>query len=138
MFDKDRWVLKKMNSLFFKKSLFTKAIITLLVMTSTAVLGTSFAQKVSASTSVCGLTREYAFFKTKNYLITICVGEASFQMIKLFHDGTGYQRIPVQKEGNKFIGSDDKHNYILDSRQLLIGTDGEPPVIERVTQRKNF
>jgi len=136
MFDKDRWVLKKMNSLFFKKSLFTKAIITLLVMTSTAVLGTSFAQKVSASTSVCGLTREYAFFKTKNYLITIRVGEASFQMIKLFHDGTGYQRIPVQKEGNKFIGSDDKHNYILDSRQLLIGTDGEPPVIERVIQRK--
>jgi hypothetical protein len=136
MFDKDRWVLKKMNSLFFKKSLFTKAIITLLVMTSTAVLGTSFAQKASASTSVCGLTREYAFFKTKNYLITICVGEASFQMIKLFHDGTGYQRIPVQKEGNKFIGSDDKHNYILDSRQLLIGTDGEPPVIERVIQRK--
>ena len=136
MFHKDRWVLKKMNSLFFKKSLFTKAIITLLVMTSTAVLGTSFAQKVSASTSVCGLSREYAFFKTKNYLITICVGEASFQMIKLFHDGTGYQRIPVQKEGNKFIGSDDKHNYILDSRQLLIGTDGEPPVIERVIQRK--
>ena len=136
MFDKDRWVLKKMNSLFFKKSLFTKAIITLLVMTSTAVLETSFAQKASASTSVCGLSREYAFFKTKNYLITICVGEASFQMIKLFHDGTGYQRIPVQKEGNKFIGSDDKHNYILDSRQLLIGTDGEPPVIEKVIQRK--
>lgn len=136
MFHKDRWVLKKMNSLFFKKSLFTKAIITLLVMTSTAVLGTSFAQKASASTSVCGLSREYAFFKTKNYLITICVGEASFQMIKLFHDGTGYKRIPVQKEGNKFIGSDDKHNYILDSRQLLIGTDGEPPVIERVIQRK--
>ena len=136
MFDKDRWVLKKMNSLFFKKSLFTKAIITLLVMTSTAVLGTSFAQKAFASTSVCGLTREYAFFKTKNYLITICVGEASFQMIKLFHDGTGYQRIPVQKEGNKFRGSDDQHNYILDSRQLLIGTDGKPPVIERVIQRK--
>ena len=65
MFDKDRWVLKKMNSLFFKKSLFTKAIITLLVMTSTAVLGTSFAQKASASTSVCGLTREYAFFNQR-------------------------------------------------------------------------
>jgi hypothetical protein len=97
-----------MNSLFSKKSSFTKAIITLFVMASTTVLGTNLNQKASASTSVCGLSREYAFFKTKNYLITICVGEASFQMIKLFHDGTGYQRIPVQKEGNKFIGSDRK------------------------------
>ena len=127
-----------MSSLFFKNSLFTKAIITFLVMTSTAVLGSSLTEKASASTSVCGLTREYAFFKTKSFLITICVGEASFQMIKLFHDGTGYQRIPVQKEGKQFRGSDEQHNYILDSRQLLIGTDGKPPVIERVIQRKNF
>lgn len=125
-----------MNSLFSKKLPFTKAIITLLVMASTAILMTNFSQKASASSSVCGLSRREAFFKTKSYLITICVGEASLQMIKLFHDGTGYQRIPVQKEGNKFRGSDDKHNYILDSRQLLIGTDGKPPVIERVIQRK--
>ena len=68
-----------MNSLFSKKSSFTKAIITLLVMTSTTVLGTNFSQKASAF-SVCGLTREYASFKTKSYLITVCVGEASFQM----------------------------------------------------------
>jgi hypothetical protein len=125
-----------MNSLFSKKLPFVKSIIPLLVIASTTVLMTTFNQKASASSSVCGLTREYAFFKTKNYLITICVGEASFQMIKLFHDGTGYQRIPVQKEGNKFRGSDDKHNYILDSKQLLIGTDGKPPVIEKVIQRK--
>ncbi len=124
-----------MNSLFSKKSSFTKAIITLLVMTSTTVLGTNFSQKASAF-SVCGLTREYASFKTKSYLITVCVGEASFQMIKMYHDGTGYQRITVQKEGKIFRGSDDQHNYILDSRQLLIGTDGEPPVIERVIQSK--
>jgi hypothetical protein len=124
-----------MNSSFSKRSSSTKAIITLLVMASTTVLTTSFSQRASAF-SVCGLSREHASFKTKSYLITICSGEASLQMIKTFWDGTGYQRIPVQKEGRLFRGSDDRHNYILDSRQLLIGTDGEKPVIEKVIQRR--
>lgn len=124
-----------MNSSFSKRSSFTKAIITVLVMASTTVLTSSFSQRASAF-SVCGLSREHASFKTKSYLITICSGEASLQMVKTFWDGTGYQRIPVQKEGRLFRGSDDRHNYILDSRQLLIGTDGEKPVIEKVIQRR--
>lgn len=124
-----------MNSLFSKRSSSTKAIITLLVMASTTVLTTTFSQKASAF-SVCGLSRQHASFKTKSYLITICSGEASLQMVKTFWDGTGYQRIPVQREGRLFRGSDDRHNYILDSRQLLIGTDGEKPVIEKVIQRR--
>jgi len=124
-----------MNSSFSKNSSFTKAIITLLVMVRATVLTNNFAQRASAF-SVCGLSREHASFKTKSYLITICSGEASLQMVKTFWDGTGYQRIPVQREGRLFRGSDDRHNYILDSRQLLIGTDGEKPVIEKVIQRR--
>ena len=125
-----------MNSLFSKNSSFTKTIITVLVMASTTVLATNLSQRADAF-SVCGLSREHASFKTKSYLITICSGEASLQMVKIYHDGTGYQRIPVQKEGKKFRGSDDQHNYILDSKQLLIGTDGEQPVIEKVIQYKS-
>lgn len=87
--------------------------------------------------SVCGITREAASFKTKNYLITICHGEASFQLILTYHDGTGYKRIPVQKEGSKYRGSDGKNNYIIDRNQLIIGTDGEPPIREAVIESKN-
>jgi hypothetical protein len=86
--------------------------------------------------SVCGLKPEEASFRTQSYLITICLGEASFQMILTYHDGTGYKRIPVQQEGDKFRGSDGQHNYIIDSRNLVIGTDGKDPIRERVTQSK--
>jgi hypothetical protein len=57
-------------------------------------------------------------------------------MIITYPDGTGYQRIPVQQEGNLFRGTDGKRNYIIDSRNLVIGIDGEPPIRERVTQSK--
>lgn len=86
--------------------------------------------------SVCGLKAEEASFRTKSYLITICLGEASYQMVITYHDGTGYKRIPVQKEGNKFRGSDEQHNYIIDSRQLIIGTDGKDPIREQVIRSK--
>jgi hypothetical protein len=86
--------------------------------------------------SVCGTKREAASFKTKSYLITICPGEASFQLILTYHDGTGYKRIPVQKEGKKYRGSDGKNNYIIDRNQLIIGTDGEEPIREAVVEAK--
>lgn len=82
--------------------------------------------------SVCGLQQEVASYKTKNYLITICPGEASFQLILIYHDGTGYQRIPVQKEGKGFRGTDGQQNYIIDRQQFIIGTDGKEPIRERV------
>lgn len=125
-----------MNLLSSKQSVVTKGIISFLLVTSTTFIVSNFNQNASAF-SVCGLSRQHASFKTKSYLITICSGEASLQMVKIFHDGTGYQRIPVQKEGRRFRGSDAQHNYILDSKQLLIGTDGEKPVIERVLQYKS-
>jgi hypothetical protein len=84
--------------------------------------------------SVCGTKREMASFKTESYLITICPGEASLQLILTYHDGTGYKRIPVQEEGQKYRGSDGNQNYIIDKKQLIIGTDGEEPVRESVIE----
>jgi len=84
--------------------------------------------------SVCGLSREEASFKTESRLVTICIGEASFQMIITFHDGTGYQKIPVDREGDLFRGTDGTHNYIIDGTTFVIGTDGEPPIRERVLE----
>ncbi|WP_049802569.1 hypothetical protein [Gloeothece verrucosa] len=46
----------------------------------TTILGLNLNSKALAH-SVCGLKREEASFKTKSYLITICPGEASFQLI---------------------------------------------------------
>lgn len=86
---------------------------------------------------VCGLEAEAASFRTKSYLITICLGEASYQMAITYPDGTGYKLIPVQKEGNKFRGADEQHNYMIDSRQLIIGTDGENPIREQVIESKD-
>ena len=40
--------------------------------------------------SVCGLKNEEASFRTNNYLITICLGKASYQGIVTYFDGTGY------------------------------------------------
>ncbi|WP_144052148.1 hypothetical protein [Gloeocapsa sp. PCC 73106] len=86
--------------------------------------------------SVCGLSPEEASFKTENRLVTICLGEASLQMVITFHDGTGYQIIPVQREGNLFRGTDGAQNFIIDENTFVIGTDGEPPIRERVTEHR--
>lgn len=86
--------------------------------------------------SVCGMKGEIASFKTRSYLITICPGEASLHLILMYHDGTGYKRIPVEESGDKFRGSDGKNNFIIDRRQLVIGTDGEVPIRESVIEFK--
>ncbi len=86
--------------------------------------------------SVCGLRREEATFRTKSYLVTICRGEASFQLIMTYHDGTGYRRVPVVQEGRKFRGSEGGNNFIIDRNTFVIGTDGKEPIRESVTQSK--
>lgn len=95
----------------------------------------SFASPAGAF-SVCGLEKPEATFKTTGRLVTICRGEASFQMIMTFYDGTGYQRIPVEREKDLFRGTDGRHNYIINKRELIIGTDGKPPQRERVLQAR--
>jgi|GEM_PF-1491347 len=103
---------------------------------SAAALFTAIPLKQSTAFSVCGLQQPEANFKTNSYLITICRGEATYQMIITFHDGTGYQRIPVEREGSLFRGSDGQHNYIVDSSRFVIGTDGEQPITEQVIESK--
>ena len=90
--------------------------------------------KPAQAYSVCGIKGEEASFKTQTYLVTICLGEASYQMIITYPDGTGYKKIPVQREGAKFRGTDGQHNYIIDQQTFVIGTDGEPPIRERVIE----
>lgn len=99
-----------------------------------AITTFAVAQPPANAFSVCGLITPERSFKTESRLITICRGEATFQMIITFHDGTGYQRIPVQQEGNLFRGTDGQHNYIIDDQTFVIGTDGEPPIRERVIE----
>jgi len=95
---------------------------------------TPFYYQSAQAFSVCGLREPEASFKTESRLITICIGEASFQMVITFHDGTGYQIIPVDQEGTMFRGTDGRHNYIIDQNTFVIGTDGEPPIRERVIE----
>jgi hypothetical protein len=95
---------------------------------------TPFYYQSAQAFSVCGLREPEATFKTESRLITICIGEASFQMVITFHDGTGYQIIPVDQEGNLFRGTDGTHNYIIDENTFVLGTDGEPPIRERVIE----
>ncbi len=90
--------------------------------------------QLANSYGVCGLEAEVASFRTKSYLRTICLGEASYQMAITYLDGTGYKLIPVQKEGNKFSGTDGQHDYIIDSRELIVGIDGENPIREQVIE----
>ncbi len=119
----------------FSLSAFVKSCLLTLGFIGAAGLMSPLSQPAIAF-SVCGINREEASFKTKSYLVTICRGEASFQMVMTYWDGTGYRKIPVQKEGRKFRGSDGKNNFIIDSKQLIIGTDGEQPVRENVIQSK--
>ena len=105
--------------------------LSLLALGIATILPTTFPSKAIAY-SVCGLRPEAAAFKTKSYLITICLGEASYQLILMYHDGTGYKRVPVQREGSKFRGTDGQQNYIIDRQQFVIGTDGKEPIRERV------
>ncbi|TVQ41784.1 MAG: hypothetical protein EA365_16840 [Gloeocapsa sp. DLM2.Bin57] len=87
--------------------------------------------------SVCGLRPPEASFKTESRLVTICIGEASFQMVITFHDGTGYEIFPViEREGNTFRASsqDGIRNFIIDDSTFVIGTDGEMPIREKVLE----
>ncbi len=94
-------------------------------------------QNLKASAySVCGLRTQIASFKTNSYLITICPGEASFQLILTYHDGTGYTKIPVEQDGKRYRGSDGKRNYIIDPQQFVIGIDGEQPFRESVIESR--
>lgn len=49
-------------------------------------------------------------------------------MILTYYDGSGYKRIPVIHRGDRFSGSDNEHNYVIDSRQFIIVTDGKEPI----------
>ncbi|WP_201782675.1 hypothetical protein [Calothrix sp. 336/3] len=82
--------------------------------------------------SVCGEKTPEAKFRTSKHLVTICPGEASFQMIITYRDGSGYIRVPATRQGNKFSGSNNEHNYIVDPRTFIIGTDGKEPIRENV------
>lgn len=86
--------------------------------------------------SVCGLREAEASFKTESRLVTICPGEASFQMVITFHDGTGYEIFPViERDGNTFRAtSDGIRNFIIDDTTFIIGTDGEIPIREKVLE----
>lgn len=99
-------------------------------------LGLAFFSLPAGAFSVCGLAPEEASFKTENHLITICLGEASFQMVITYHDGTGYRIIPVEREGNLFRGTNGQNNFIIDENTFVIGTDGEPPIRESVIERQ--
>ncbi|WP_013334377.1 hypothetical protein [Gloeothece verrucosa] len=114
---------------------FSQATAMFVFLTLTMILGLNANLKVEAH-SVCGLKKETAAFKTKSYLVTICPGEASFQLILTYHDGTGYKRIPVQQEGRRFRGSDGKNNYIIDRQVFVIGTDGKQPIREVVLESR--
>lgn len=113
------------------------------IISNTVILGflasvfTAIPDKSVMAHSVCGLRNEVASFRTSTYLITICPGEASLQMVLTFPDGTGYQILPAERDGNRFRGSSDgKRNYIVDRQTLIIGTDGEPPVRQKVTRAR--
>ncbi len=108
---------------------------TLVGLGITLGIGLSF-PVVASAFSVCGLQKPQATFKTTRRLITICRGEASFQMIMTYYDGTGYQIIPVQREKNLYRGTDGINNFIVNNREFIIGSDGEPPQRERVIQAK--
>jgi hypothetical protein len=84
--------------------------------------------------SVCGLSKSQASFRTKNHLITICSGEASFQMIMTYIDGTGYEKIPVERSQNKYQGSWEDTDYKIDSKFLVIKSKREAPITEKVLE----
>ncbi|WP_019508738.1 hypothetical protein [Pleurocapsa sp. PCC 7319] len=84
--------------------------------------------------SVCGLNKKQASYRTNNYLISICLGEASYQGVVTYLDGTGYKRFPIQKEGRKYVGIEGNNNYIIDEKTFVLGTDGEEPIRERVVE----
>jgi hypothetical protein len=108
------------------------------LLSSLTVLGTVSPQKAEAY-SVCGVQEPEATYKTESYLVTICLGEASYQMVLTFHDGTGYKRVPAERQGQGFRGTDlnNINNYLVDSQRFILGTDGEPPVREQVLESNN-
>ncbi len=86
--------------------------------------------------TTCGSMQEEAYYRTKNHQINICLGEASYQMIVSNFDGTKRDKMPATKRGNRFDGSNKYHNYSVTPRAFQIGTDGEPPVREKVIEHK--
>ncbi|MDM9380615.1 hypothetical protein QUB80_07835 [Chlorogloeopsis sp. ULAP01] len=104
------------------------------IFCSTLLMVTGFVTPKAKAYGVCGLKTPEAQFKTAKHLVTICPGEASFQMIITYHDGSGYKRMAATRRGDRFSGSDAQHNYIIDSKRFIIGTDGKEPIRENVIQ----
>ncbi|MGK7921085.1 MAG: hypothetical protein AB4080_13870 [Trichodesmium sp.] len=84
----------------------------------------------------CGSMQEEAYYRTENHHINICLGEASYQMIVSNFDGTERSKMPATKRGDRFDGSNKYHNYSVTPRGFQIGTDGEPPVREKVIKHE--
>jgi hypothetical protein len=105
------------------------------LLSSVTLFGGINPQKADAF-SVCGLREPEATFQTDSRLVAICIGEASYQMVIMFHDGTGYTRVPAERQDQGFRGIDPNNinNYLIDSQRFIIGTDGEPPIREAVIQ----
>ncbi|OKH38019.1 hypothetical protein NIES2101_36260 [Calothrix sp. HK-06] len=101
------------------------------VLSTILIAGALMAPETKAA-SVCGEQTPEAKFKTPKHLVTICPGEANFQMVITYYDGSGYTRVPATREGNKYSGTNGQRNYIIDSRKFIIGTDGEQPITENV------
>ena len=80
----------------------------------------------------CGSMQEEAYYRTENHHINICLGEASFQMIVSNFDATKRDKMPATKRGDRFDASNQYHNYSVTPKMFQIGTDGEPPVREKV------
>ncbi|MGB3510100.1 MAG: hypothetical protein WBA93_12855 [Microcoleaceae cyanobacterium] len=102
-----------------------------LIINSIALPATAQRNRNRHRTS-CGSMQEEAYYRTENHQINICLGEASFQMIVSNFDGTERYKMPATKRGNRFDGSNQYHNYSISPRRFQIGTDGEPPVREKV------
>lgn len=84
----------------------------------------------------CGSMQEEAYYRTENYQINICLGEASYQMIVSNFDGTERQKMPATRREDRFDASNQYHNYSVTPRGFQIGTDGEPPVREKVIKHE--
>ncbi|MBW4553543.1 MAG: YbaY family lipoprotein [Aphanocapsa sp. GSE-SYN-MK-11-07L] len=90
---------------------------------------------IDFATQGCGRFKQVAYFRSEFHFVNICLGEASLLMVVTDADGLGRERVPVQKQGQSYVGKSEQGiAYTIDRSQLTIVFKDGKSYQERVEQ----
>jgi uncharacterized lipoprotein YbaY len=103
----------------------------------TAVTVMANAQMMNFETQGCGRFQPESYYRTEFHYVNVCLSAATRFMVVTDNDGLSRERVPVDRQGDRYEGISERGNtYTIDGRTLTISLKGLPPTREQVLQSK--